>query len=460
MTFTPAPPQQIMIDHLRRVPNALCFVGLGIGKTASMLYRLSEMFLNGEAVAALVLAPLRVINLTWKNEIEQWSQFSWMKWANLRTEHGQCAFLNGKAHIYGINFESIPSLVSLVERRRGTIPYDVLVIDESTKCKNPSSKRVNLFRRKVPRVERNWAATGTPVPNNNRELFAQARLVDGGARLGTSYTHFLQEYFHVTTYSGFPKYEEKNGAASKLEAKLADITVTLKSSDWLDLPDQVVEDVEIQFDRELMDKYKTLEKELIIELRQGKTINVASAAALVTKLLQFTSGEVYYDEKKHHPIHNLKFEALKGVVKKEGNLLIAYIFKHEEARLREQFPEAKFFADAKNETQQQQLLKDWNAKKIKMLCAHPASIAHGINLQHGGNAIVWISRTYSREMTEQFIARLWRRGQKDVVKVYYLHASGTVDDAVAEALATKASNEARLISALQMLEQMRNGGGK
>lgn len=444
-----------MIDHLRKVPNALCFVGLGIGKTAAILYRLSEMFLAGDAVAALVIAPLRVINLTWKNEIEAWSQFRWMRWANLRTEHGQRAFLNGKAHVYGINFESIHSLVDLVERRKGKLPYDVLVIDESTKAKNPSSKRINLFRRKVPRVERNWAATGTPVPNNNRELFAQARLVDGGERLGTNYAQFLRDYFYVTTYGGFPKYEEKNGTASKLEAKLADITCTLKSSDWLNLPDQVVEDVEVHFSPDLKKRYETLEKELVIELKQGKTINVANSAALITKLLQFTSGEVYCEEGKHHPIHNLKFDALKEIVKKESRLLVAYIFRHEETRLREQFPEAKFFCDAKNEVQQQQLLKDWNAKKIKMLCAHPASVSHGLNLQHGGNAIVWITRTYSREMTEQFIARLWRRGQQDVVKVYYIHAPGTVDDAVAEALQAKASNEARLISALQMLESMR-----
>lgn len=456
MTFTPAEPQQIMIDHLRKVSNALCFVGLGIGKTAAILYRLNEMFLSGESVAALVIAPLRVINLTWKNEIEAWSQFQWMKWANLRTEHGQRAFLNGRAHVYGINFESIPLLVNLVERRKGKLPYDVLVIDESTKAKNPSSKRINLLRRKVPRVERNWAATGTPVPNNNRELFAQARLVDGGERLGTNYAQFLRDYFHVTNYGGFPKYEEKHGTASKLEAKLSDITVTLKSSDWLNLPDQVVEDVEVHFTPELKEKYKTLEKELIIELRRDKTLNVGSAAALITKLLQFTSGEIYCDEGKHHPIHNLKFDALKTIVGKESTLLVAYIFRHEEERLRQRFPEARFFSDAKNESQQQQLLKDWNSKKIKMLCAHPASVSHGLNLQHGGNAIAWITRTYSRELTEQFIARLWRRGQKDVVKVYYIHAPDTVDDAVAEALLAKASNEARLISALQILESMRS----
>lgn len=455
MTFTPAEPQQIMIDHLRKVPNALCFVGLGIGKTASILYRLNEMFLSGEAFAALIIAPLRVINLTWRNEIETWTQFRWLKWANLRNKAGQRAFLNGRGHIYGINFESIPLLASLVERRKGTVPYDVLVIDESTKAKNPSSKRINLFRRKVPRVERNWALTGTPVPNSNRELFAQVRLVDGGERLGTNYADFLRTYFHVTTYGGFPKFEEKHGTAALLERKISDITTTLKSSDWLSLPDMVVEDVEIHFTPELKDKYKTLEKELVIELRQGKTINVASAAALVTKLLQFTSGEMYCDEGKHHPIHNLKFDALKKLAAQHETLLVSYIFKHEEARLREQFPHARFFADAKNEEQQRRLMKAWNAKEIKMLCAHPASVSHGLNLQHGGNAMAWISRTYSRELTEQFIARLWRRGQQDVVKVYYIHAPNTVDDAVAEALATKAQNEARLVAALQMLESYR-----
>jgi len=223
MNFVPAEPQQIMIEHLRKVPNALCFVGLGIGKTAAILYRLNEMFLSGEAFAALIIAPLRVINLTWANEIQAWEQFRWLKWANLRTESGQRSFLNGRAHIYGINFESIPALVSLVERRKGKLPFDVQVIDECTKAKAPGSKRIRQLR-KLSRVPFNIGMTGTPAPNSDRDLFGQVRLIDGGERLGKVNETFLKENFYSDSYSGYPKWEPKAGASARIHAKISDIT--------------------------------------------------------------------------------------------------------------------------------------------------------------------------------------------------------------------------------------------
>jgi len=456
MLFIPVEPQQIFIDHLRKHSNALGFIGMGVGKTAAVLSRLSEMFLDGESSAALIIAPMRVANLTWPSECRDWDQFQWMRLANLRTESGQRAFLNGKAHIYTINYESIPLLVKLVERRRGTIPYDTVVFDELTKAKNPGSKRINLFRRKVPRAERHIGLTGTPMPNSWMDLFAQVRLIDGGERLGTNFTQFKREYFYGSE-NHFAPWKPKRGTAELLEKKISDITVTLKSSDWLDIPDTVFEDVEITFPTELQERYKKLERELVIELRQDVTLNVPSAATLVTKLLQFTSGHMYDDVRDVHPIHNLKFDALRKIAKDEKQpLLVACIFQHEQDRIRKQFPHARFFADAKNPTSQKQMLDDWNAGKIQMLVAHPASVGHGLNLQRGSSVMVWLSLTYSRELYEQMIARLARRGQENIIKVYRLMVPGTVDDAVAEALATKAENEARLISALQMLESYRN----
>lgn len=451
-----ATPQQIFVDHLRKNDDALGFIGLGIGKTAAILTHLSELFLSADSIGALVIAPLRVVNLTWANEVRQWEPLQWMKYANLRTEYGQRCFLNGRAHIYGINFESIPLLVSLVERRKGTLPFDTLVIDELTKAKNPSSKRINLLRRKIPRVKRNIGVTGTPLPNSSLDLFAQVRLIDGGKRLGTNYTDFRKTYFFAPS-TMYQPWKPKADTAKKLEEKISDCTCTLKSSDWLNLPDTVFEDVEISFSKDLQEKYETLEKELVIELCRDKTLNVGSAAALITKLLQFTSGEIYDDDKVHHPVHNLKFEALKKIVKEEKQpVLVATIFLHEQTRIREQFPDAKFFSDAKTPDAQQKLLASWNRGEIKMLVAHPASAGHGLNLQHGSSVMVWMTLTYSRELYEQMIGRLARRGQERVVKIYRLMADNTVDWAVAGALESKAQNEARLISALQMLESMRN----
>jgi SNF2 family DNA or RNA helicase len=448
-------PQKIMIEHMQQTKDALLFCGMGLSKTAAVLSHLNELFLSGEARAALVVGPMRVANLTWPSEVRDWDQFRWMRVANLRTESGQREFLRGRAHLYLVNYESLHHLVSLVERRGGSLPYDVAVYDELTRARNPGSKRINLYRRKVPRVERNIGLTGTPIPNSWIDLFAQVRLVDDGLRLGTNFSKFKAEFFMQPAYA-FAPWKEKKGTPEKLEQAISDITITLKSSDWLNIPDTVYEDVEIKFTPELQEKYEKLEEELVIELQQGKTLNVANAAALVTKLLQFTSGHIYDEEKVVHPVHNLKFEALARIAKHEKQpLFVACIFQHEQARIRAQFPQARFFADAKTPDAQKKLLDEWNAGKIPMLVSHPASVGHGLNLQHGSSVIVWMSLTYSRENYEQMIARLARRGQQNIIRVYRLMVPGTVDDAVAEALANKASNEARLISALQMLESYR-----
>lgn len=458
MRLTLVEPQQIFFDHLQKGQDTFGILGMGLGKTATVLSHVAERLKSLESIGALVIAPLRVLNLTWPMEIEQWDQLKWMKFANLRTESGKRAFLSGKAHIYGINWESMDKLVDLIKARRGTVPYDIAIFDESTKAKNPASKRVKAYRMGAPRVQQHIALTGTPMPNSHRDLFAQVRLIDGGKRLGTNYRQFLDEYFVTTNYGGFPQYKEKAGAGETLEKKIADITVTLKSSDWLDIPDTVIEDVSVEFTPELRKKYDTLENQLIIELRKNKTINIGSAAALVTKLQQFTSGEMYDDEKIHHPIHSLKFDALKELIAKEKQpVFVSCGFIHEYERMKQVFPHSKFFNDAKSDVAQRALLKDWNAKKIPILFAHPASIGHGLNLQFGSPVLIFISLTYNREYYDQIIARFARRGQTEVTRVYRLMVPGTVDDAVASALESKAANEARLLSALAMLEKLREG---
>jgi len=464
MKFTPAEPQVMIRHHLMNNKDALLFVGMGIGKSAACLDTLSELFITGDAFAALIVAPLRVANLTWPMEVRDWDEFNWMRVANLRTEQGQRAFLNRRAHIYTINYEGLNTLVSLIERRgRKPLPYDVVIFDELTRAKNPGSKRINHYRRKVPRVERQWGLTGTPMPNSWQDLFAQVRLVDGGERFGNNFLEFKRTYFFAPEQNTFAPergsrepWRPKANTLATLEEKIADITVTLKSSDWLNIPDTHFEDVDITFCPELKKQYHKLESELVIQLNKEKVLNVASAAALVTKLLQFTSGHIYDEERGVHHVHHLKFDALKKIAKDEDQpLFVASIFKHEQDRIRHLFPQAKFFADAKTAKAQEQMLNEWNTGKIPMLVAHPASVGHGLNFQHGGSIIVWMTLTYSREYYEQMIARLARRGQKSVTKVYRLIAPGTVDDAVAEALANKAENEQRLISALQMLESYR-----
>jgi len=461
MKFPSSEPQRLLTQHLLDHPHALGFVGVGIGKTAATLSAINELFASGKTKGVLIFAPMRVVNLTWPMEIEQWDDFSWLKVANLRNQAGKRAFLQGSAHIYLCNFEGIPSLLSLIEQRK-TLPYDTLVIDESTKIKNPSAKRPNAYRRVVPheKHKRIWALTGTPAPNSLMDLFAQTRFVDGGVRLGRSFNMFQQTYFSPSGYNSYV-WEEKPNAQEAIQNRLSDITLTLRSKDWLDIPDTEVIDIEVLLDKDSLNKYKDFEEELILEVASGEEITASNAAVLVGKLLQFTSGAVYDTDSIWHEVHSLKIKALELIVKNAGEpVLVACAFKHEQDRMRKAFPKAHFFADAKTESAQKELLKKWNAKEIPMLVAHPKSVGHGLNLQHGGRTLVWFTLTFSREDYEQMIARLSRRGQEDIVRVYRLMCPNTVDYAVATVIEEKKSTEDRLLKALKLLESYRASKGK
>lgn len=463
MKFLSSDPQRLLTRHLLDHDSAAGFVGVGIGKTGATLDAINQLLRSGESKGVLVLAPMRVANLTWPMEVNKWDDFRWMKVANLRHEAGKRAFMLGKAQIYVCNYEGIPKLLQMIKLRRGKglgLPYDTLVADELTKCKNPSSKRIQMYRRDVTRLDhkRVWGLTGTPAPNSLLDLFAQIRLLDGGKCLGPSYEHFKQTYFKQSGYGGY-KWTELPGSKDQIETAISDITLTLRSSEWLDIPETIVEDIEIPLGAEMAKEYRDFEKQLIMEVK-GTEITAANAAALVSKLLQFTSGAIYDSEKQWHRIHDLKIKALEKLVKGKGPVLVACSFRHEQARIRQAFPQAKFFDDAKSANAQMELLEAWNAGKVPMLVAHPKSVGHGLNLQHGGNVIVWFTLTYSREDYEQMIARLARRGQEDITYVYRLMCPDTVDYAVATVIEEKRATEDRLLTALQLLESYREGAAK
>lgn len=457
MNFYPAPPQKIAINFLRTHPLAFLLIGMGIGKSAVCLYVLNELFNNMASKGALVIAPMRVCNLTWPMEVDQWNQFKHLKVANLRTQIGRRAFIAGAGDIYVINYESIPMLLQLIEKRGGELPFDTIIYDESTKAKNPKAKRIALLRESLPAVPRRWALTGTPMPNSMMDLYAQVRLLDDGERLGKSFDKFKKTFFTSTDYME-RKWEPVAGAQEKIEQAISDITLTLRTSDWLkDVPDAHIDDIEIHMPPTLLEKYQDFERELVLELQNETQITAANAAALVSKLLQFTSGAIYDADKKWHEVHDLKIKALAKVLKSDTvPLLVACQFKHEQERIRKAFPKARFFADATTPTLQLAIINQWNRKEIPMLVAHPRSIGHGLNLQHGSYRMCWTSLTYSREEYEQFIARLVRRGQKDVVQVHRLMMPGTVDDVVAEVLENKRAGENRMLDALMMLEAARD----
>ena len=529
--FTPEPPQRIMIDHLLRVPRTFNIVGMGIGKSSACLYALNELFDRCETVGALVIAPLRVVNLTWPMEVQQWDQFRWMRVANLRTPLGRRAFLTGSAHLYLINYEALASReITLKKKRPPTeqekdllrsgvvpdnylltprkkkaqdgklsdedmsmlkrgivppgmsfyeevkkvckgfieeflegnkaVPFDTIIIDESTKLKSHEHKGGNRLRRwmlgDAKASQRRWALTGTPAPNSLMDLFGQVRLLDDGQRLGKNFELFKRNFFHTTDYMQY-NWAPNDGAKAAIEDRIHDITITLRTSDWLkDVPDAVVEDVEITMPKDVEKQYRDFEKDLILQLQKEKTITAANAAVLVGKLLQFTSGACYDENREVHVIHDLKIKALAKIIKETRTpVLVACQYQHEQDRLRKAFPQARFFRDAKSSTSQMALLQAWNERKVPILVAHPNSIGHGLNLQKGSNTMVWMTLSYSRETYEQMIARLARRGQPDVVTVHRLMCPGTADEAVAAVLQEKRDTEQRLLSALMLLESVR-----
>lgn len=523
MIFLPDEPQRRIRDHLFRCPRALLFVGMGLGKTAAVLATIKEMIEEGMLGGALIIAPLRVCNLTWPMEVQNFEEFAGLKVANLRTPEGRAAYLTGSAHLYLCNYEALqtrvverlvprepdegeraemlaghvpitaqlsaarpvtdldlmvmelggvpdslkfmrtvktthPGLVDSLFLKRKTPPFQLVVFDESTKAKNPAAKGVNQLRKALvtmPTVTRRWALTGTPAPNSCMDLFAQVRLVDQGERLGKGSTEFKDGYFEQAPWNAY-KLIPKAGAEEAIQRKIADITLTLHSRDWLDIPDTVLEDIEVPLGDKLQKQYRAFEKELIMQLATGE-IAAATAAALVTKLLQFTSGAIYDGERVVHALHELKVAALRKLVEQHPGepMLVAVAFQHEYEALRKAFPQAEFVRDFKSAGAQTDMLNRWNAKKIPMLVSHPASCGHGLNMQHGCNTLVWYSLTYNREYYDQMLGRLYRRGQTESVTMYRLMCPGTVDEAVAESLAMKAGNEARLLKALAMLESVR-----
>ena len=408
MIFTPEPYQEVLREFLLQHDRAYTNVGLGLGKTASTLDALNTLFMDGAIRSALVVAPLRVARMTWPNEIKKWDTFRWMKVEILQ---GQPP--SGKAQIYLINYERIPQLTSLAF-------CDVVVFDEITKAKNPSSLRIKAIR-PLLKHHRRWGLTGTPRPNSLLELFAQVRLLDDGVRLGRAFSGFRDAYFVPTDYMRY-NWVPKAGAEDRVYAKLADFTITLRSSDYLNLPDTILEDVEVALPPKARKAYDTLERDFLIILR--KEVIAENAAVLAGKLHQIAGGNIYNADGEAEVLHDAKLTALKGIIKGEP-VLVACQYVHERERVCKAFPQAVNAATFKGDIEQA-----WNSGKIPMLVADPRSLGHGLNLQQGGRTVIWYSPTWSRELYDQFNARVARKGQTTQPLLYRIIATDTIDEAI------------------------------
>lgn len=427
MIFTPEPYQLLFRDHLLKNRRALGFVGIGLGKTATCLSALHELALDGEFKPTLVVAPLRVARLTWPNEIRKWDQFRWMRYEILQGQRP-----SGRSHIYLINYERLHELTDLAFCGN-------VIFDEITRAKNPKSERVNHLRPLLRPNHRRWGLTGTPRPNSVLELFAQVRLIDDGQRLGPSSVQFRSTYCVPTDYAEYT-WVPKEGAAETIYKRIHDLAITLKSEDYLDIPDTVVEDVEVTLPASAHSLYKRFEKDLYAVVGEDGEILAPNAGALAIKLHQICGGSVYTSERDVHHVHHGKIAALKKIVDQvEGPVLIFCNYIHERNRVVEAI-------HGTDDSKVKGNLEDsWNAGEIKRLVAHPKSLGHGLNLQAGGHTIIWYSQTWSRELYDQANGRIARKGQTEPPVVYRIICKQTIDEAIIETLRTRGDEQQEML---------------
>lgn len=432
------------VDFIITEKRSFLALDLGLGKTATSLTAIADLLDSCAVERVLVIAPLRVANSVWWQEAGKWKHLQHLRVSVCTgNERKRMAALHADADIFVINRENVPWLV---EHYGQCWPFDCVVIDESSSFKNPSAQRVKALKKVAPLTEYMWLLSGTPTSNGLMDLWAQMYMVDFGQRLGRTVTSYRQRFFKQD-YSGF-SYTLMDGSADKIHALVADKMLSMKVEDYLDMPDRIDITWSVEIPAFVLDQYQTFEKQLLAELPDGEVVTAMNAAVLANKLLQWCNGAVITDAAGNwSELHTAKLEALAEIVEDNPgeNLLVAYNYRADLARLQARFPEAVTLG------KEQSVIDDWNAGKIKMLLAQPASAGHGLNLQQGGSVIVWFGLNWSLELYQQFNGRLHRQGQSKPVRVIHLVAKDCIDERVMMAVETKGLTQGALLSAVRVV---------
>lgn len=423
----------------------LMLLDMGMGKTATNLTIFERLYYGLKVDKCIVIAPLGVANGVWAQECKKWEHLKHFKVAIATgSEKQRRAAILSNPDILVINRENLPWLVSKYKWI-----WDMCIIDESSSFRSFKSKRFKAIKHVLDRIKVMIPSTGTPSPKGMTNLWSQVYLVDKGERLGRHITQFRGKYFKPSGYMGYG-FDLLKGCDNEIMDKIKDVSISMRSSDYLSLPDKIILFREIEFDKDLKEKYDELKKTSIMELESGETITGLSAAAVVGKLCQFTNGAIYDSEegvkvKKWHEIHTLKIDELKQIIEdnENENILVAYNFRHDLERLKKEFPKA-IVLDTNSKT-----IDKWNNGEIKLLLAHPASAGYGLNLQHGGSMIVWFGLTWDLELYQQFNARLFRQGQQKPVRIIHLIVKDTVDENIIESLSSKDKVQENLLNYLK-----------
>jgi SNF2 family DNA or RNA helicase len=444
MRFKPHQYQEYAVDRIMDTPAVGLFLEMGLGKTVITLTAIEQLLYDRfDASKVLVIAPLRVAEDTWSRESLKWDHTKHLRISKILgdVKKRQNA-LKAEADIYVINRENVPWLVGYLGKKW---PFDTVVIDELSSFKSSSAQRFRALRRVRPLMKRVIGLTGTPAPNGLLDLWAQVYLLDLGERLGTTVSGYRDRYFLAGAKSGHVVYEwkEKKESEENIHAKIADICISMKAEDWLDMPKRIDRVVPLPLGPKEKAMYDQLERDLLLPM-VGADIVANGAAVLSNKLLQMANGAAYDENRGVHEIHNVKMDALEDLSEAANGkpVLVFYAYKHDLSRIKARFPKARTLDSADD-------IAEWNEGKISMLLAHPASAGHGLNLQAGGNIIVWFGLTWSLELYQQANARLHRQGQTQSVIVHHLIAEGTIDEDVMSALENKATGQEALLAAVK-----------
>jgi len=455
MQYNPHEYQKYAINYIESHPVSAVFLNMGLGKTSIALTAINNLLFDYfDAHKVLVVGPLRVARDVWPAETEKWDHLQDLICSvAVGTEAERRAALSEPADIYVINREN---LCWLIDESGLPFDFDTVIIDELSSFKNHQAKRFKSLMKVRPKAKRMIGLTGTPSSNGLMDLWAEFKLLDMGARLGRFITAFRSNYFMPDKRNGqiIFSYKPLPGAEQCIYQKISDITISMKSTDYLKMPELISSEHTVMLSEKEAKRYDELAKDLVLELPGGE-VTAANAAALSNKLCQMANGAIYADGGETQVIHNQKLDALEDIIEAAAGkpILVAYWYKHDYERIVEKLQSIKV-SFSKLDTAES--IRRWNNKEIPVGLIHPASAGHGLNLQAGGSCIVWFGLTWSLELYQQTNARLWRQGQTaETVVVQHIVTKGTIDERVLRALSLKDKSQSALIDAVKADLQMR-----
>ncbi|MDD3333818.1 MAG: DEAD/DEAH box helicase [Proteiniphilum sp.] len=443
MKFVPHEYQRYATEFILTHPISAILLQMGLGKSVITLTAIYDLCLDSFQIRkTLVIAPLRVCTSTWPAEIRKWDHLEGLTYSlAIGTEAERKAALMQSADIHIINRENVQWLI---EESGLPFDYDMVVIDELSSFKSYQAKRFKSLMKVRPLVKRIVGLTGTPSSNGLMDLWAEFKVLDMGKRLGRFITHYRDEFFQPDKRNGIQvfSYKPRPGAEDEIYRRISDITISMKSTDYLKMPECVMNEVQVTLSDKEREAYDTLRRDLVLTLKDEE-IDAANAAALSGKLCQMANGAIYGEDKRAIHLHDQKLDALEDLIEGANGkpVLVAYWYKHDLDRIQKRF--------AVREIKTSRDIDDWNAGTIPVGLIHPASAGHGLNLQAGGATLIWFGLTWSLELYQQTNARLWRQGQRETVVIHHIITRGTIDEQIMRALKRKEGTQSALIEALK-----------